>query len=116
MTSFLFLFSGLCSNRVTKRIKERRRGQKDYEDNFESLKAENLRRESWRQSCLALAPDVTIPAQAPPSYEDIAARKSMELMPVARVAQGPATETVQERSGALTPEERLERTDVVPGQ
>lgn len=40
----------------------------------------------------------------------------MEQMSGARVAQRPAMETVLERSGDVTPEQRIERTDVVPGQ
>ncbi|KAE9961033.1 hypothetical protein BLS_002469 [Venturia inaequalis] len=112
MASLILACIASCSDCVSKRGRQRRQGRKEYRENFENLKAENLRRESWRQSCyLAQAPGATIPAQAPPSYEDITARKSMEPRSGARLSLRPAMETVQERSGDVTPQERMERTD-----
>lgn len=57
-----------------------------------------------------------MPTEAPPSYEDIAARKSIEQMSGARGPQRSAMETVQERSGDVTPEQRTEDHDVARGQ
>lgn len=116
MASLLLSCAAFCSDRVAKRQKARREAKKEYDDDFENLKARNLRRESWRQSYLVQAPDDTMPTEAPPSYDDIAARKSLERMSGARGPQRPAMETVQERSGDVTPEQRIERTDVVRGQ
>jgi hypothetical protein len=103
MASLLLACAAICSDRVSKRRKARREGKKDYEEHFETLKAENMRRESWRQSltnpnlnpnhagqaghanpmeAMAQVPggvfDTGVPGDAPPSYEDIAVRKSME--------------------------------------
>lgn len=117
MASLLLACAGFCSERVSKRQKQRRESKKEYDNQFEALKAENLRRESWRQSYLALqTPDATAPTQAPPSYDDIAARKSLEEMSGARRSQGHTMETVHERSGDVTPDQRIDRTDVVRGQ
>lgn len=116
MASLLLACAAICSDRVSKRRKARKDAQKEYDDDFENLKARNLRRESWRQSYLAQAPDATIPTGAPPSYDDIAARKSIEQMSGARGPQRPAMETVQERSGVVTPEQRIEGSDVARGQ
>ncbi|QDS77842.1 hypothetical protein FKW77_006572 [Venturia effusa] len=116
MASLLLACAAMCSERIAKRRKARREEKKDYDDQFEALKAENLRRESWRQSYLAQTSDTTIPAHAPPSYEDIAVRKSTERMSGARGAQRQPMETVQERSGDVTPEQRTERTNVVRAQ
>lgn len=60
--------------------------------------------------------DNTLATDAPPSYDDIAARKSMEHTVEGREGPRPPMETVQEGSGDITLEQRRERNEHVRGQ
>jgi hypothetical protein len=130
MASLLLACAAVCSDRVSKRRKAKREGKKEYDEHFESLKAENMRRESWRQSLsnnqhesMAQVPksvfDSASPADAPPSYDDIAPRKSIEHLVNGRLGGNTRTvvdQTVVERSTNISPVQRIEARDMARGQ
>jgi hypothetical protein len=120
MASLLLGCAAVCSDRMSKRRKAKRESKKDYDAHFEDLKAENLRRESWRQSqssnhntAMAQVPsgiyDNTVPGDAPPNYDDVAVRKSMEHSVDGRVGGSERAgrplfdQTVIERSTNISP-------------
>lgn len=80
----LFLGCGvLIADRLSKRRSARRKSKREYDEIFETLRAENIRRESWNQRKDTAGGDTydtaDVSSEEPPSYDDIAVRKSMEV-------------------------------------
>jgi len=123
----LFLGCGaLLSDRLSKKRSARRESKREYDENFENLKAENMRRESWIQRKNTSPPTLNgmyntayVPSDRPPSYDDIAVRKSMDMN------EGTSNEgssrplleqRILERSTDISRGQRIETRDMALGR
>jgi len=114
MASLLLGCGALLSERLSKKRSARRESKREYDKNFENLKAENMRRESWIQrndtARSNLYDTANVQSEEPPSYDDVALRKSGDVT-------GRVGRTSNERMSRLLVNQRVLEgsTEVRPG-